>query len=558
MRKSGILMHISSLPSAYGIGKMGKNAYAFADFLSKSGIEVWQVLPLTPTSYGDSPYQSFSVFAGNPYFIDFELLEEQGYLHYDEYASVQWETDPQFVNYECIYKNCLKVLRIAYQRFDCQQLDYMQFCKDEARWLNDYALFMALKDKYDGKPWYEWEEPMAYYWLHDIRMAEEEYEDEIEFYKVLQFWFYQQWYLLKEYCNSVDVSVIGDIPIYVSHDSVDVWAHPEMFLLDKKGMPQAVAGCPPDEFSPTGQLWGNPLYNWRYQREEEYEWWIDRLVHAHRMYNAVRIDHFRGFESYYAIPYGNKTAEIGMWQSGPGMDLFSAIQARLGPMLIIAEDLGFVTQEVRDLLDRTGYPGMKVMQFAFDGNPKNEYLPQNFASPNCVVYTGTHDNMTLRGWVNMASAAQLRFAKQYLHCRSKNDLPVEIIRAAWSSTSMLAIAQIQDFLDVGEEGRMNTPSTLGRNWQYRTQSSDFTENLSKRIYRMNELYNRLPEEDVPSYIARARRKAKKPRTKQKPAEHSTTANANNDVIREKTTQKPTEDAAKKQETSSTEPKKGDE
>lgn len=493
MRKNGILMHISSLPSAYGIGKLGEGAYAFADFLVDSGVQMWQILPLTPTSYGDSPYQSFSVYAGNPYFIDFEQLERAGLLTHSDYAEINWGSDPRRVDYTRVYGYCFHVLRAAFARFDQRGEGYRAFLEKHKFWIEDYALFMALKDAHDGKPWYLWEEELAQRDEDAIRAAKKTYAEDIAFYCVIQYLFYQQWDRLKAYCAERHISIIGDIPIYAAHDSADVWANPELFQLDESRTPKAVAGCPPDEFSKTGQLWGNPLYDWDYHKKTGYAWWIRRIQHAISTYDIVRIDHFRGFESYYSIPYGKLTAEIGIWQPGPGMDLFTAAEQALGKLPVIAEDLGFVTPQVRKLLQDTGFPGMKVLQFAFDGDPKNDSLPQNFTTTHCVVYTGTHDNMTLRGWTQESPAATIAFAKRYLHCRSAADLSTEILRAAWSSVAELAVAQMQDFLDVGAEGRMNTPSTLGQNWQYRTVSADFTARLAKRIYRINELYNRLPE-----------------------------------------------------------------
>lgn len=493
MRKSGILMHISSLPSSYGIGKMGDAAYAFVNFLVDSGVQVWQILPLSPTSYGDSPYQSFSVHAGNPYFIDFEQLEADGYLMKQEYQSIHWGDDPRRVDYARIYTYCFHVLRTAFARFDCTNADYQAFCQAQADWLPDYAMFMALKDAHRGKPWDQWEKPLAMRQPEAMEQAEVIYDEDIAFYSVLQFWFYEQWQSLKSYCNEKGVTIVGDIPIYVAYDSVEVWSHPELFQLDKHRVPTAVAGCPPDVFSPTGQLWGNPLYRWDYHQETGFAWWIERLSSAAELYDIVRIDHFRGFESYYSVPYGKKTAEIGTWEKGPGMALFDAVKKELGELPIIAEDLGFVTPEVRKLLKDCGYPGMKVLQFAFDGDPTSDYLPQNFTTTNCIAYTGTHDNMTLRGWLHGSPRKTISFAKRYLHCRKPVDLPAEILRITWSSTAKLAVAQMQDFLDVGSEGRMNTPSTTGGNWQYRTVTGDFTPRLAKRIYRLNELYNRLPE-----------------------------------------------------------------
>ena len=497
MRQSGILMHISSLPSQYGIGKMGDAAYVFANFLEDCGMQAWQILPLSPTSYGDSPYQSFSVHAGNPYFIDFERLEAEGWLIRPEYADIHWGDNPRSVDYARVFNYCFHVLRTAFARFNQSEEEYLQFCEEQADWLPDYALFMALKDANKGKPWYEWKKNLALRDPEALEKAKEEYAEDIAFYSVLQFWFYRQWNDLKAYCNQKGISIIGDIPIYVAYDSVEVWTNPELFQLTKSRKPVAVAGCPPDIFSPTGQLWGNPLYNWKYHKKTDYAWWIQRLKRASSLYDVICIDHFRGFESYYAVPFGKKTAEIGKWEKGPGIELFQAVKQNLGDISIIAEDLGFVTEEVRKLLADCGYPGMKVIQFAFDGDPSNDYLPQNYPNSNCVVYTGTHDNMTLRGWLHDSSAKTIAFAKRYLHCRSTADLPSAMVRCAWSSTANLAVAQMQDFLDAGSEGRMNTPSTTGGNWQYRTMIGDFTPRLAKRIYRLNELYNRLPEKPEP-------------------------------------------------------------
>lgn len=515
MRKSGILMHISSLPSDFGIGKLGDAAYVFADFLADCGIQVWQILPLSPTSYGDSPYQSFSVHAGNPYFIDFERLERAGYLAPSDYSGIVWGDDPRRVDYARIYTYCFHVLRTAFSRFKQTDEGYQAFCKTQASWLPEYALFMALKDAHHGKPWDQWEQPLAMREEEALEQAREEYAEDIAFYSVLQYWFYQQWDALKAYCNQKGISIVGDIPIYVAYDSVEVWSQPELFQLDADHVPTAVAGCPPDVFSPTGQLWGNPLYDWEYHKKTDFAWWTQRLRSAAALYDTVRIDHFRGFESYYAVPYGKTTAEVGEWLPGPGTALFDAVKKELGDISIIAEDLGFVTPEVRKLLEDCGYPGMKVTQFAFDGDPKSDYLPQNYATTNCVAYTGTHDNMTLRGWIHSSPAKTIAFAKRYLHCRNTVDLPAEMLRITWSSTARLAVAQMQDFLDAGPEGRMNTPSTTGGNWQYRTLTSDFTPRLAKRIYQLNELYNRLSEEPNPKKTKKAARKAAKTGKKEK-------------------------------------------
>lgn len=490
-RKSGLLLHISSLPSRYGIGKLGRAAFSFVDFLKEAGISCWQILPLTPTSYGDSPYQSFSVHAGNPYFIDFDALIADGLITRAEVDAVEWETDPRSVNYELQYENCYTVLRQAHSRLNGKYPSaYKQFLKEQEHWLPDYALFMALKQKHAGKPWMEWPEAEAMCEGAAMTRAKKELRSEIDFHAWMQFVFFTQWQELKQYANANGVEIIGDIPIYAALDSADVWKNPALFQLDESKKPTAVAGCPPDCFAKFGQLWGNPLYCWEAHAAQEYAWWITRLKHATTMYDIVRIDHFRGFESYYSIPYGNPTAEHGKWEKGPDAALFAAAKKALGKMNIIAEDLGNITPAVRRLLKKTGYPGMKVLQFAFDSDGTNTYLPHNFQTPNCVVYTGTHDNETLRGWVAASNKETLRFAKAYLHVERKSELPDAIIRAAWSSTADLAIAQMQDILRDGREARMNTPSTLGNNWKYRTAESDFTPKLVRRLKRMNTLYNR--------------------------------------------------------------------
>ncbi len=493
MRKNGILLHISSLPSPYGIGKLGKYARKFVDFLYAAGVTDWQVLPLTPTSYGDSPYQSFSVHAGNPYFIDFETLEEEGLLLPSEYQNVSFGDDPRRVNYARLYRNCYPVLRTAATRF-LDTPEYTEFCRENESWLSDYALFMALKDANAGKPWNAWPRGLRERRPKALSAARKTYAADIRFYQIVQFWFDRQWNDLRDYCTKKHISLIGDMPIYAAFDSADVWANPELFQLSDNLLPTAVAGCPPDIFSPTGQLWGNPLYDWNFHKKTGYSWWIFRLELAAKRYDTVRIDHFRGFESFYSVPYGNKTAEIGEWVKGPGMDLFRAMQEKLGDVSVIAEDLGFMTLEVKHLLAETGYPGMKVMQFAFDGDAGNDFLPHNYTTTNCVAYTGTHDNMTLRGWVETAGKREISFARHYLNCPDNDALPAAVLRCAWGSVAHLAVAQMQDFIASGAEDRMNTPSTLGDNWQFRLPADVLSPGLARGIRRINALYNRLPQE----------------------------------------------------------------
>ena len=488
MRKSGILMHISSLPSSYGIGKLGINAYKFVDFLEECRIGLWQILPLSPTSYGDSPYQSFSAFAGNPYFIDFELLESEGLLVKPDYMSIEWEKDSGKIDYEFLYNNVFNVLGKAFARFKPTQ-EYAVFELSSREWLDDFAMFMALKFHNNGLPWYKWPLSLAMARNEAIDRVKKTMSDEIKFHKFVQFCFFKQWRRLKNYANNKGVQIVGDIPIYVAYDSVEVWKTPELFCLDENRSPIAVAGCPPDPFSLTGQLWGNPLYDWKYHRRSDYEWWTKRLKQATDTYDIVRIDHFRGFESYYSIPYGNETAEIGIWQKGPDIELFRQVEKVLGKLNIIAEDLGFITPEVQKLLDKAGYPGMKVLQFGFS-NPRNNYLPHNFTSSNCIAYTGTHDNDTLKGWTKSLDENTLNFCKAYLNVKNADEIPNEMIRRAWSSIAFAAIAQFQDFVGEDSDKRMNTPSTISDNWKYRTKASDFTKELKEQIIMLNILYNR--------------------------------------------------------------------
>ena len=491
MRKSGILMHISSLPSKYGIGKMGKSAYDFVDFLVSAGVKCWQILPLSPTSYGDSPYQSFSVYAGNPYFIDFETLKREGLIKKYDYEDIKWQDNDHQVNYSIIYNNCFKVLRQAYKTYKRDiSKRYKTFVEKNSSWLDDYALFMALKFKNNGKPWYEWDKKLAMRDSNALKKASDELEKETEFFKFIQYKFFRQWSNLKKYANDKGVEIIGDMPIYVSYDSVEAWVSPELFQFDKHKKPKDVAGCPPDDFAVTGQLWGNPLYDWEYHKKTGYKWWIDRLRFSASIYDIVRIDHFRGFESYYAVPYGDETAENGEWRKGPGAELFKAAEKALGKLNIIAEDLGFITEDVYKMLADVGYPGMKILQFAFGEDSANEHLPHNFTSSNCIAYTGTHDNETLKGWVSSQSSDTLKYCMAYLGVKKKKDIPKNIIKQTWASVAQTAIAQMQDFLNSDASARMNTPSTLGNNWQFRTSEDDFTDKLAKRILKLNKMYNR--------------------------------------------------------------------
>lgn len=492
VRKSGVLMHISSLSSPYGIGSMGKEAREFVDFLKKSGQSYWQILPVCPTSYGDSPYQSFSTFAGNPYFIDLELLREEGLLQKEDYVDVDWESTPDKVNYEALYYKRYDILRKAADRFiENPSSEYSDFCDEQKEWIYDYALFMALKDANGGVAWTEWDEDLKKRNPRALEDAKTKYSKEIEFWKIMQFLFFKQWKSLRQYANDRGIEIIGDLPIYVALDSVDVWANPHLFLLDENLEPIDVAGCPPDGFSATGQLWGNPLFRWDVMEEEDYDWWVRRISQACKIYNVLRIDHFRGFDSYYAIPYGADTAMNGEWRIGPGIKLFKAMERKIGPQNIIAEDLGYLTDSVRQLLKDSGFPGMKVLEFAFDSRDSNnaDYLPHNYPE-YCIAYAGTHDNETICGWKKTAAPEDIAYAKDYLKL-SDDDFCWDMIDRLWATAANTVIIQAQDILELGSESRMNIPSTLGGNWSWRALEGAFTDEIADRLRKITEQHNRL-------------------------------------------------------------------
>lgn len=491
-RSSGIIMHIASLPGKYGIGTFGKEAYKFGDFLKKAGQKYWQILPLGPTSFGDSPYQSFSAFAGNPYFIDFDILRQDGFLDESDYYSVNFGESSEDIDYGLIFKEKLRVLKIAYEKFKLRQdKDLIKFQEAEAYWLDDYALYMSIKKHFDLKSWYEWDE--------DIRLREPEainrykilLEDEIGFWKFLQYEFYKQWNNLKAYINNLEIEIIGDMPIYVAEDSADVWGNPEAFLLNKKTLkPLKVAGCPPDIFAATGQLWGNPIYDWCYMGKTDYKWWVDRIRQSLNLYDVLRIDHFKGFESYWSIPYGDLTAENGEWVKGPGIKVFNAIKDELGEVNIIAEDLGTLTEETIKLRNDTGFPGMKILTFGFDSDSSNPFLPHNYEK-NFIVYTGTHDNDTVRGWIEKtAPKEEVQRAITYLGLNKEEGYNWGFIRGAWSSIANISMAQMQDFLNLGNEARINLPSTLGNNWRWRVRKDALTDQLAEKIHQITRTYGR--------------------------------------------------------------------
>ena len=492
MRSSGILLPVASLPSAYGIGAFSKEAYEFIDLLESAGLKIWQVLPLGPTGYGDSPYQSFSTFAGNPYFIDLEELIKKGWLTKKECERVDFGSDPARIDYEKIYRGRFRLLKKAYKNSGIENdKAYQSFVKKNAYWLDDYALFMAIKDANKGKSFEKWQPELKAHKkaaLDKIR-GDKTIAESMGCYAFMQYIFFRQWFALKEYANKKGIKIIGDIPIYVAYDSADYWADPRLFMTDKNGTPTGVAGCPPDYFSATGQLWGNPLYDWAYHKKTGYKWWLKRLEHCFKLYDAVRIDHFRGFDEYYNIPYGAENAIGGHWEKGPGYELFDAMKRKLGKKDIIAEDLGYLTASVLKLVKKTGYPGMKVLEFAFDSNEDNDYLPHNY-DKNCVVYTGTHDNDTVKGWYRNLNSNDRKHTREYLNIKNAKDINNDMIRLALSSTADTAIIPMQDYLGLGSEGRINTPSTLGGNWSWRLKKSDLDEGLAERIRKLNALYGR--------------------------------------------------------------------
>ena len=490
MRASGILMHITSLPGPYGVGTMGAEAFRFVDFLKKAGQKYWQILPLTPTGYGDSPYQSCSTYAGNPYLIDLDKLVEAGLLEKKEVESVTWGNQEDKVDFGLLYNNREKILRLAYSRFQGGEA-YEAFCQENSRWLADFSLFMALKGKYQSKPWYEWDQKLKFRDPDTLWQIRHELQDEIRFYNFVQFLFQQQWAALRSYAHDAGVEIIGDVPIYVPLDSADVWSNTELFQLDETLTPSSVAGVPPDYFTADGQLWGNPLYRWDVMEKNDFAWWKERLAAAEERYDVVRFDHFRGFEAYWAVPYGDKTARGGKWITGPGMTFISAIQKALPNLKLIAEDLGFLTQEVLDLRDDSGLPGMKVLQFAFDSREPSDYLPHTYPA-NSVCYTGTHDNMTMRQWFDTAPKEAVEYAAEYMTLTEKEGYVWGVIRTAMASVSDMCIVQMQDYLDLGADARMNFPGTqTNANWTWRAKQGVIDDALAQKARALTVLYGRM-------------------------------------------------------------------
>ena len=494
MREAGILLPVSSLPSRYGIGCFDSAAYEFIDQLAAAGQSLWQMLPVGPTSYGDSPYQAFSTFAGNPYFISLENLIERGWLTEEECETALPEEDPRAVDYGLQYRNRLKLLRTAYRKSDiCETREFLDFVQKQAEWLADYALFMALKDAHDGLAWTEWEPALQFRKPLALEKAREELAEQIRFYQFLQYLFYSQLEDLLGYAHEKGIRVIGDIPIYVALDSADTWAEPELFQLDETRRPTHVAGCPPDAFAAGGQVWGNPLYRWEYHKKTGYAWWIRRIRNCFRTCDVLRIDHFRGFDEYYAIPAGEETAVNGGWRQGPGMELFNAVRQALGDREIIAEDLGYVTDSVRELVRETGYAGIKVFEFAFDSRDTGsarDYLPHNYPV-NSVAYTGTHDNATLLAWLSEISEEERAQVRRYV-CQEAEDekLIWPIVCCVLRSVARQAVIPMQDYLGLGNEARMNQPSTHGSNWKWRLLPGEFSPDLAEQIRLAAEIYGR--------------------------------------------------------------------
>jgi len=493
-RQSGVLMHISSLPGKYGIGSFGQSAYDFVDFLVRTKQRYWQILPLGTTSYGDSPYQSFSAFAGNTYFIDFDILIEEGLLNEADVKGVDFGDDPRKVDYAKIFDARRPIMEKAVARFlKADDLsDYESFVEQNAAWLEVFAEYMAIKEHFDNLAWTEWpDEAIRRREAASLASYREKLADKLTYHRVTQYLFFKQWLRLKAYANEHHIEIVGDMPIYVAADSADVWAQPHFFKTDAVGKPTCVAGCPPDEFSETGQLWGNPIYDWEAMDKDGYAWWIERLRESFKIYDIVRIDHFRGFESYWEVPAGSETSASGKWVKGPDYKLFAAVKEALGDLNIIAEDLGFMTDEVIELRERTGFPGMKILQFAF--NPDDESIDSPHLAPNnSVMYTGTHDNNTVLGWYkDEIDDATRQYMAQYTNRKEYETVPHAMLRTIFASVSFMAIATMQDLLELDSAARMNYPSTIGGNWTWRMTAEELNPIIEGELYSLTKTYRRM-------------------------------------------------------------------
>ena len=487
-RSAGILLPVSCLPSRYGIGSFGESARKWIDFLYEAGQSYWQILPLNQTGFGDSPYQSFSAFAGNPYFIDFDELCDEGLLTRDDYIHIRWSKSSSKVDYLTLYNYREKVLKKAYNRFkDDLALDDFISKND---WVENYGLFMLIKASQKNISWTLWENNLKSRYNETVEKIRNDFSDKIRYYIFLQYIFSRQWTKIKEYASGKNIQIIGDIPIYVSMDSADVWANPNMYQLDEFNKPNEVSGCPPDSFAADGQLWGNPLYDWDKHADENFDWWIKRLNKCFELYDVVRLDHFRGLESYFAIPYGDESARRGYWKPGPGKAFIDAIKNQLPNAKIIAEDLGYLTSEVEELLCYSGFPGMKLTQYAFDDREAGDYLPFNYCK-NSIVYPGTHDNDTLKGWVKTAPESCIKDAIDYTGIKNQNDLPLAMIRLTMQAASFLAVIPMQDWLGLDSRARINTPSTIGgNNWCWRMPDNVLTPELAEKISFLTSVFKR--------------------------------------------------------------------
>ena len=498
-RSSGVLMHITSLPNAFGIGSFGQSAYDFVDFLVETKQTYWQILPLTTTSYGDSPYQSFSAVAGNTHLIDFDLLTQMGLLKEADYASVNFGDDPTSVDYERVFYARRPILEIAVKNFlenQSFQADFKHFEKSNRLWLDDFAEFMAIKEHFGNQALQKWDDKKA---VARDPSALEKYRtmlaEQIQYFKVTQYFFFKQWTELKNYANQKGIQIIGDMPIYVAADSVEVWTKPELFQLDKERNPLFVAGVPADQFSATGQLWGNPLYDWEEHKKQGYAWWIHRIEESFKIYDVLRIDHFKGFSDYWQVDGKADIAKYGSWQPGPGYDLFKAVKEQLGDLPIIAEDLGNIDDKARKLLADCNYPGMKILQFGFEDVSGKSLDSPHYCIPHSIVYTGTHDNDVTNGWYNGLTEQQQQYINDYTHRSEDESICQAMIRQLFATVSNTAIATMQDVLDLPASSRMNVPSTIGGNWQWRMQQSDLTKDKKDFLAKMTTLYQRANQEN---------------------------------------------------------------
>lgn len=491
-RTSGVLMHISSLPNPYGIGSFGRSAYQFVDFLKETQQTYWQILPLTTTSYGDSPYQSFSASAGNPYFIDLDLLIEEGLLEESDLEGTDFGQDPSQVDYALIFKHRHQILEKAVVRFKQQgpSKEYISFIEANQDWLEPFAEYMAIKEHFDLKAWYEWDEDIRLRQDSALNHYRQILSEEMDYHRVTQFFFIYQWQKLKDYANQQNIQIVGDIPIYVARDSVEMWHHPEYFRVDESADPIVVAGTPPDVFTSEGQFWGNPIYDWEYMKDNQYDWWIRRFEESFKLYDLVRIDHFRGFESYWEVPFSAETAAEGSWVKGPGYELFKVVNDALGQLNIIAEDLGFMTQEVIEMREATGFPGMKILQFGFLGSEDSTDLPHHYGE-NTIAYVGTHDNETAMGWyLDTATEAMKKQVDNYLGIRPGETVADALNRGIAMSPSCIAIYSMQDLLSLDNRARMNVPSTVGGNWQWRMTEDQLTPQVKEFLSSLTETYFR--------------------------------------------------------------------